>query len=103
MRTEWQNYETWAVAQWLGIDEWSAAEVEDVLRSVGTETGQCYQKLRWQLADRLRDRLEAAVPSLEPEVYQRLLLSAVEHVDWEEIADRIVDHDARKVAPGRAA
>ncbi len=103
MRTEWHNYETWAVAQWLGIDEWSAAEVEDVLRSVGTDTGQSYQKLRWQLADWLRDRVEAGVPSLEPEVYQRLLLGAVEHVDWEELADRIVDHDARKPAPGQAA
>jgi hypothetical protein len=104
MRTEWYNYETWAVAQWLGIDEWSAAEVDDVLRSVATETDGSCHKLKWRLADWLRNRLEAGMPDVEVDVYQRLLLGAVEHVDWDELADRIVEHDAaRKVAPGRAA
>ena len=104
MPGEWSNYETWAVAQWLGIDGWSAAEVEDVLRSVETENGESCQKLNWLLADWLRNRVEAGVPGLEPDVYQRLLMGAMERVDWDELADRIVEHDAfRKLAPGRAA
>jgi len=86
---EWSNYETWAVAQWLRIDEWTEEEVERVVAALEGGAEESGQRITWQLAEWLRERLEAGFPSLKSGIYERLLHGAFEHVDWDALAEHI--------------
>jgi hypothetical protein len=87
---EWSNYETWVVAQWLRIDEWTEADVQAVTAALAAGAEGSHQRVTWQLAEWLRARLEGGFPDLEGGgIYERLLHGAFEHVDWDALAEHI--------------
>jgi hypothetical protein len=87
---EWSNYETWAVAQWLRVDDWTAEEVRSVVAALEAGAAVSHLRVSWQLAEWFRERLEAGFPHLESGIYERLLQGAIEHVDWDALAEHVV-------------
>ena len=76
----WTNYETWSVKLWMDNDNncyWEeiAKDYKDVLA----------------LARRIREEIEEANPLTEPNMYSQLLNSALEEVNWEEIAESLLE------------
>lgn len=86
----WTNYETWAVALWLGNDEGSASywqeQAEDCVSRYGKDTAT--SKLAGMLKDEICDGEFA--PDLGASLYADLLGAALSEVDWYEIAEHYV-------------
>ena len=97
----WTNYETWALNLWLENEEGSynywrgearrhraeASECEQV--KAGTWTTE--QAATFNLADALRDDLEAGSPTTEASVYSDLLNAALSEVNWHEVANAFLE------------
>lgn len=93
----WTNYETWAVGLWIDNDQatynyWreettrhirQAAKDEMVKRGIYT----AQESARYNLAQQLKDELSEAAPNLGASVYSDLLSSALEEVNWTELAE----------------
>ncbi len=97
----WSNYETWAVALWLDNEEDASTywrlTAREVARAAATDpevTGgwmSAARLTRHRLARRLRDELEADAPDLGATLYADLLGSALDAVDWDEVAGSYLD------------
>lgn len=98
----WKNYETWAVALWLGNDEstyryWKEQAAERVLGARNSKevlAGRCTpnEAANIQLAAQLQLEVTEMTPTQQPSVYSDLLNSALSEVDWFEIAQDILDN-----------
>ena len=81
----WTNYETWCVNLWITNDEGLLNYWEEIARE--------YTSIR-ELAERLKDETAEENPlknSLNS-VYKDLLKSALDEVDWEEIAEHLLEN-----------
>jgi hypothetical protein len=94
----WSNHPTWAVNLWLSNDESSHEYWTQVAREILVDaetnasgedspdaTGVRLEAAR-DLADRMRSELHEAAPDLGATVWADLLSSALDDVDWNEIA-----------------
>jgi hypothetical protein len=92
----WTSYETWAVALWLDNEQGSylywreqaeehwinAPESGQVVKGIWTRE----EAAQFNLADQLRDEIRENSPIQEPSMYSDLLSSALDEVNWKEIA-----------------
>lgn len=84
----WENYETWAVKLWIDNEEGSYNywnEVSEACASVDALA----RRLKEEFEDSAQDVLEAA--RQECSLWSDLLTSAVQSVNWDEIATAIWD------------
>ena len=97
----WSNYETWATALWLDNEQsshayWreqasdhvqSASECEQVKNGIWTQE----RAAVFNLADQLKDSISEESPLAEQcSLYSDLLTSALDSVDWQEIATNVL-------------
>jgi len=97
----WKNYETWAVALWLGNDEstyryWKEQAAERVLGARNSKevlAGRCTpnEAANIQLAEQLQLEVTEMAPAQAATLYSDLLTSALSEVDWYEIAADLID------------
>jgi hypothetical protein len=86
------NYETWACALWIDNEEslynerremaqhaWDTNDTEDGLVAQSDEA-------RRDLATALKDWVEEMAPDLGASMFSDLLTSALQEIDWEELA-----------------
>jgi len=94
----WTNYETWAVALWIGNEPGTyeqsqemAREERDVapdLDNVITGIWTAEQGARYELADRLKSWVtDDMLPDLGATLAADLMMAALSEVDWQEIAE----------------
>jgi len=86
----WTNFETWAVALWIGNDEasykyWRACAEASVRDSIDFEQAQI------MLSQMLHDEIEDSMPDLGATLWADLLGSAVCEVNWHEIAGDMLE------------
>lgn len=87
----WKNYETWAVALWLGNEEgsyryWEEVSQECLDEAEATEYSTRAEEARIELAVRLTNELGDAMPDLGATLWSDLLRAGFSEVDWNEIA-----------------
>ena len=86
----WSNYETWAVKLWIDNEYedyvyWTERTTEELDDADGDR-----EMATAQLADSLKDAHEENTPDLTG-AYSDLLRSALEEVDWQEIAEALIE------------
>ena len=81
----WKNYESWAVALWLDNDEGSQGTVYEMAQSAIADGEE------QRLADEIKNYIEDQNP-LEGQnsMFSDLLNSALENVDWRELAQHYI-------------
>lgn len=99
----WTNYETWAVALWLGNEQTTCdywAEIAEQCKAEAPEADQVESEIwtvaeaaRFNLADQLKEDIESGSPLEEASLYSDLLNSAIQEVNWNEIAASLLDED----------
>lgn len=101
----WTNYETWLVGLWLGNDEatynyWHG-EAEECKRKAAAGLGNPYadspeQATKLLLSDSLKEQIHnvkddlLASNKLEASMWADLLSAALSEVNWQEIADHML-------------
>jgi hypothetical protein len=89
----WTNYETWAAKLWIDNEEVSyrywKAQAEECAKTDAPA---------WDLAIRLRDETREKAPKshLMPGLYGDLLMTALDRVNWNEIAESMIE-DAKEI------
>lgn len=97
----WTNYETWAVALWIDNERashecWREAAAEarqeaPTCRQVAEGIWSAENAARFLLADWLKEDITEAAPLTEASVYSDLLNAALAEVNWQEIADHLLE------------
>ena len=85
----WTNYETWAVMLWMDNDEGSQRFFEDLARAHVGESGK--DKAAYGLSQAIKDEIMCGAPDLGASMYADLLGSALDNVDWREIAESLIE------------
>lgn len=92
----WKNYETWAVALWIGNDQGSYGRAMEMVDNAWdcADPDKYFsrsERARLDLADSLKDWFEEENPlSHEASVFSDFLSAALSEVDWLEIADNFL-------------
>lgn len=102
----WKNYPTWAVALWIGNEQWSQEYAQDRVAYARENAPACEQvtegiwtaeqAVRFNLADAIQEWVKADpeeygwMPDLGATMAADLLGYALDHVDWHEIADNLL-------------
>jgi len=104
----WPNYETWAVKLWMDNEEASYLHWQAVARETWAETPEepeefCYgtrrDRTRYALAARLKEESEEANPMVEEaSIWSDLMSHALGRVDWDRIADHLIDDEVPEAA-----
>jgi hypothetical protein len=94
----WTNYETWNVKLWMDNEESSCSYWNEVAQELydDAEPDEVFsqrERAAIDLADRLREEHESAMPELTG-TYADLLGAALTSVNWDEIARNMVDEIA---------
>jgi hypothetical protein len=85
----WTNYETWAVKLWMDNDEGSYRLFKEMAENHVIE----FEKdaAPWRLADAIKDEISCSAPDLGASMYADLLGSALDNVNWREIAESLIE------------
>jgi len=76
----WTNYETWVVKLWLDNERGDQEMMEEIVRENTDD---------WTASEVLRDTLAEYMPDLGGTLWDDLLNSAWEEVNWREIAENV--------------
>ena len=76
----WTNYETWVVKLWLDNERGDQEMMEEIVRENTDD---------WTAGEVLRDTLAEYMPDLGGTLWDDLLNSAWEEVNWREIAENV--------------
>ena len=93
----WTNYETWAVKLWIDNEQgsqegWCAQARECWKEAKADKICTREQRARYDLADALEYHYEDSTPEgVEGTVYGDLLGAALSEVNWDEIAQSLID------------
>lgn len=79
----WSNYETWATALWLDNEEGSQYEASRIVRHNNIDDGSA--------AGALKEWVEEMRPDEPASLFSDLLTSAMQEIDWQEIAEHFKD------------
>ena len=100
----WTNYETWAVALWLGNEQATSDYWDDVARNCLIEAREAAQvesgtwtiaeAATYDLAAQMKEDICSGSPLEEADMYTDLLNAALSSVDWDEIAGHLVTENA---------
>lgn len=92
----WASHETWAVALWLDNEQGSHLYWREQAEEHWNNASECTQVVKgiwsreeaakFNLADQLRDEIRDNSPLQEASMYSDLLTSALDEVNWNEIA-----------------
>lgn len=93
----WANYETWATMLWINNEQpvynyWHerAREImQEVKKHKKHEYWTVDEEIKFTLADELKDEINDNMPSVKG-VYADLLQSAIDNIDYDEIAEAIL-------------
>ena len=93
----WTNYETWATMLWINneqhvYDRWHerAREItQEVKKEKKHEYWTVDEEIKYTLADELKEETNNNMPSVKG-VYADLLQSAIDNIDYNEIAEAIL-------------
>ena len=86
----WSNYETWAVALWLGNEEATYKYWRMCAQACVRENKE-FDQAKGSLAAMLRDEFQESAPDLGASLWADLLNSALGEVDWYEIAGDLLE------------
>ena len=105
----WTNYETWAVALWMDNDRLSYQYWREATREARSEAPGCKQvtngiwdvdaAARFLIADWLKEDFGDKAPTSEPTVYSDLLQASLESVNWQEIAEHLLEETGGQTEP----
>ena len=85
----WTNYETWAVKLWMDNDEGSQ---EFYLELTEAHVKACGEgKAAYSLSGEIKEEIRANGPDLGASMYADLLGSALDNVNWREIAESLIE------------
>lgn len=93
----WTNYETWAVSLWIGNDQGSYEYWRE-------RASECLPDNRDDAVHNLASQLENEIEDMSPladadaSLYSDLLSSALNEVNWYEIAEGMVDEAIEEAA-----
>lgn len=100
----WTNFETWAISSWLNKNETTRVRWAMTARRCVTNahTSAIFKTGVWtleeaktySLSDLLEEEFRFQCPLLEDSPYRLLLTTAMGYVNWDEVADHLLD-DAR--------
>jgi hypothetical protein len=94
----WTNYETWAVNLWMDNSEGDQRYVRELAseawhEATATEYSTRQQEAVYNLASRLKDMHDEVLPeAIQNTVYADLLNSALDRVNWHEIASALLEN-----------
>lgn len=86
----WTNYETWVVNLWLANDSGSVDRLNEMARDCLMQASGDITNAAYQLAAQIESEHEEFMPKTTG-VYADLLGHALRMVDWQEIAQYVVD------------
>ena len=103
------NYQTWAVALWIDNDEGLYNDRRSLVARVSEDAGEIYQvsegiwtveqARRYEIADTLKRWVrDEMMPDLGASLYADLLGSALDLVDWHELAQHWLDEHVEESA-----
>lgn len=105
----WTNYETWAVALWMDNDALCHRYWREAAHEARSEAPKCQQvtddiwtesqAARFLLADWIKEGISEKAPTSEPSVYTDLLQAALDSVEWQEIADHLLEDTKDETPP----
>lgn len=89
----WSNYETWLVNLWFDNEEYG----QDMLRQFAKDSIYCAElhgrdrdNAVYECSKMIQNEVEEHIPEVEG-MFSDLLQSALQEVNWHEIAEHIVD------------
>lgn len=85
----WKNYPTWAIALWMDNDRASYDQARGMARAALEAKSEREAQLR--LADHLKGWWTDQEPDLGANVWSDLLTSALDEVNWDEIAKNLIE------------
>ena len=94
---EWSSYETWVVNLWLTSNQeqreyWRVMAQAALVEAEKARTARGKEEARGALSESLKEWLEDNNPLVDqPGLYANLLEAAIEQVDCDEIAVRLLD------------
>jgi len=83
----WTNYETWTVKLWIDNDD---SFIWGLLIEAYQDDGNGKKDV-YGLAQRIREEIEEGNPLDEPSMYNQLLSAALSEVNWQEIAQSLLE------------
>ena len=93
----WKNYETWNCALWLdneeNTQELKAAWAKQAKNTPKNPVWTRKETTRFTLADLIKEYVKDNVPEIPASMYTDLLNSAIDNIDFQEIADNILTGD----------
>ena len=97
----WENYETWAVKLWLDNDYNDYKHWQAVTKNIWKHAAPTSYSTRKQVAERLlADTVKGAIengnPIYKADLYSDLLSSAIQNVNWYEIAESYLNDYAEE-------
>lgn len=92
----WTNYETWAVSLWIDNTEYHHLHWREMAQTAWDQAtgGKIFtraEQARFSLAEQLKGWVEVLAPNLPPSMYSDLLNAAISEVDWQEIAENMLE------------
>jgi len=89
----WRNYPTWAIALWIDNEYGSYKYYQERAMELRDEYDSDEDTVRIRLADELKDTYESESCDLisETGVFSDLMSYVLSHVDWDEIAEHIME------------
>lgn len=88
----WANYQTWVVNLWLSNDSGSDEYMREMAREELDSAGGDKDEARYVLAKRIEEQHDEFMPETTG-VYADLLSNALGMVDWQEIAQHLIEEE----------
>lgn len=88
----WTNYQTWVVNLWLTNDSWSDEMLREWARECLDDADGDKDDARYELAKRIEAQHDEFMPETTG-VYADLLGHALGMVDWQEIAQHVIEDE----------
>ena len=86
----WKNYCTWAAALWIDNDQGSYNYFREEVQQIRRET-EDKDEQRYNLAECVKEYIEENAPEIQASMYSDLLSFALSEIDYNEIAENMLE------------